>query len=78
MAHQIAGFIYEPDKTQGTAVKDRKQLHKSYKEAFFRDRWVTEATEMAVILSTRNKVRNTGGESQPENDLLNRCIVGKS
>lgn len=29
IAHKIVGFIYEPIKTQGTAVKDRKQLHKS-------------------------------------------------
>jgi len=77
IAHKIAGFIYEPIKTQGTAVKDRKQLHKSYKEALFQDRWMTEATEKAEIQSTANKVRITGGESQPVNDLLNRCIVGK-
>ncbi|WMV55388.1 hypothetical protein MTR67_048773 [Solanum verrucosum] len=77
IAHKIAGFIYEPIKTQGTAVKDRKQLHKSYKEARFQNRWMTEATETAEIQSTTNKVRITGGESQPVNDLLNRCIVGK-
>uniref|UniRef100_M0ZV41 DUF4283 domain-containing protein n=1 Tax=Solanum tuberosum TaxID=4113 RepID=M0ZV41_SOLTU len=77
IAHKIAGFIYEPIKTQGTTVKDRKQLHKSYKEALFQDRWMTEATEKAEIQSTANKVRITGGESQPVNDLLNRCIVGK-
>ncbi|KAG5619929.1 hypothetical protein H5410_005147 [Solanum commersonii] len=74
IAHKIAGFIYEPDETQGITVKDNKQLHRSYKEALFRDRWVTEATEKAEIQSTTNRVRITGGKSQAEKDLLNRCL----
>ncbi|KAG5607522.1 hypothetical protein H5410_029014 [Solanum commersonii] len=48
-------FIALQDKTQGIAVKDNKQLHRSYKAAFFRDRWVTEATERAEIQSTANR-----------------------
>ncbi|KAG5619008.1 hypothetical protein H5410_018832 [Solanum commersonii] len=55
IAHKIAGFIYEPDETQGITVKDNKQLHRSYKEALFHDKWVTEATEKAEIQSTTNR-----------------------
>ncbi|WMV31299.1 hypothetical protein MTR67_024684 [Solanum verrucosum] len=65
IAHKIAGFIYEPDKTQGIAVKDNKQLHRSYEEAFFRDRWVTEETERAEIQSTANRTKTRSKEIGP-------------
>lgn len=64
IAHKIVGFIYEPKETQGLTVKENKQFHKSYKEALFRDRWVTEATEKADIQITTNRLRITGGKSQ--------------
>ncbi|KAG5606295.1 hypothetical protein H5410_027787 [Solanum commersonii] len=68
---------FKGDETQGITVKNSKQLHRSYKEALFHDRWVTEVTEKAEIQSTANRVRITGGKSQSEKDLLNRCLVGK-
>ena len=38
---------------------------------------MTEATEKVEIQSTAKKISITAGESQPVNDFLNRCIVGK-